>query len=151
MEPDFGADLILARPLLPSLGLASVILLVGCLLLLALSSQPQIGRERIYDTVCLVRPRKNCTANGASLSVPVLPRMSCNQCTTLTVRDSLIATCTSELDLSVLSCKQHSVCMRLSMSAVISKQHPLSLHLNSACCCSCSCFATPHIMYGAAE
>ena len=36
MEPDFGADLMLARPLLPSLGLASVILLVGCLLLLAL-------------------------------------------------------------------------------------------------------------------
>lgn len=36
MEPEFGAELMLARPLLPSLGLASVVLLVGCLLLLAL-------------------------------------------------------------------------------------------------------------------
>ena len=36
MEAELGRELLLARPLLPSLGLASVLLLIACLLLIAL-------------------------------------------------------------------------------------------------------------------
>ncbi len=36
MEAELGRELLLARPLLPSLGIASVLLLVACLLLIAL-------------------------------------------------------------------------------------------------------------------
>jgi len=64
MEADLGRELLLARPLLPSLGIASVLLLIACLLLIALRGARKVtvddatgGRDELDDEVAEPKTR----------------------------------------------------------------------------------------------